>query len=55
MGIKLDYIGGQAPLDEIEISGLKIKTITTVGELNENVKNYTYFRGQIGRNIHLTD
>jgi len=22
MGIKLDYIGGQTPLDEIEISGL---------------------------------
>jgi len=39
MGIKLDYIGGQTPLDEIEISGLKIKTITTVGELNEHEQN----------------
>lgn len=39
MGIKLDYIGGQTPLDEVEISGLKIKTITTVGELNEHEQN----------------
>ena len=39
MGIKLDYIGGQTPLVEIEISGLKIKTITTIGELNEHEQN----------------
>ena len=39
MGIKLDYISGQTPLNEIEISGLKIKTITTVGELNEHEQN----------------
>ena len=39
MGIKLEYIGGQTPLDEIEISGLKIKTISTVGELNEHEQN----------------
>jgi len=37
--MKLDYIGGQTPLDEIEISGLKIKTITTAGELNEHEQN----------------
>lgn len=39
MGIKLTYIEGQTPLDENEISGLKIKTITTVGELNEHEQN----------------
>jgi len=39
MGIKVEYIGGQTPLDEIEISGLKIKTISTVGELNEHEQN----------------
>ena len=39
MGIKLDYISGQTPLNEIEISGLKIKTITTVSELNEHEQN----------------
>jgi len=39
MGIKLVYSKGQTPLDEDEISGLKIKTITTVGELNEHEQN----------------
>ncbi len=39
MGIKLDYVKGQTPLDENELSGLKIKTITTVGELNEHEQN----------------
>ena len=39
MGIKLDYVKGQTPLDENEIAGLKIKTITTVGELNEHEQN----------------
>ncbi len=39
MGIKLDYTGAQTPLDEIEIYGLKIKTIATVGELNEHEQN----------------
>ncbi|MDP4281333.1 MAG: hypothetical protein Q8867_04215 [Bacteroidota bacterium] len=39
MGIALNYEHGQTPLDEYEISGLKIKTITTVEELNEHEQN----------------
>jgi Fic-DOC domain mobile mystery protein B len=35
MGLDLEYIPGQTPLDEDEKEGLKISTITTVGELNE--------------------
>lgn len=35
MGLKLQYIDGQTPLDEDEKEGLKIKSITTQGELNE--------------------
>jgi len=39
MGITLNYTHGQTPLDENEVQGLLIKTITTVGELNEHEKN----------------
>lgn len=35
MGLELEYINGQTPLDEEEKEGLKIKTITTQGELDE--------------------
>jgi len=35
MGLKLEYIDGQTPIDEDEKEGLLIKTITTHGELNE--------------------
>ncbi len=35
MGIDLEYIDGQTPLDEDEKEGLLIKTITTRGELDE--------------------
>jgi Fic-DOC domain mobile mystery protein B len=35
MGLKLDYIEGQTPIDEDEKEGLKIPTISTRGELNE--------------------
>ncbi len=35
MGLELRYEEGQTPLDEDEKEGLKIKTITTQGELNE--------------------
>jgi len=35
MGLNLDYIEGQTPLDEDEKKGLKIPTITTRGELDE--------------------
>ncbi len=35
MGLILKYEDGQTPLDEDEKEGLKIKTITTQGELNE--------------------
>ena len=35
MGIELQYADGQTPLDEEEKDGLKIKSITTQGELDE--------------------
>jgi len=35
MGLELPYDEGQTPLDENEKQGLKIKSITTQGELNE--------------------
>ena len=35
MGLELLYGEGQTPLDEDEMEGLKIKTITTQGELDE--------------------
>ncbi|HEY9169860.1 MAG TPA: hypothetical protein VIN72_10260 [Lutibacter sp.] len=35
MGLNLEYADGQTPLDEEEIAGLKIKAITTQGELDE--------------------
>ncbi len=35
MGLELDYINGQTPIDEDEKEGLLIETITTKSELNE--------------------
>ena len=35
MGLALEYADGQTPLDEDEKEGLKIKSITTQGELDE--------------------
>ncbi|WP_417213025.1 hypothetical protein [Bizionia sp.] len=35
MGLEFDYKVGQTPLDEVENEGLKIKSITTQGELDE--------------------
>lgn len=35
MGLEFDYNNGQTPLDEQEKEGLKIKSITTQGELDE--------------------
>jgi Fic-DOC domain mobile mystery protein B len=35
MGLNIEYIPGQTPLDEDEREGLKIETISTVAELNE--------------------
>ena len=35
MGLALEYIEGQTPIDEDEKEGLKIKTISTRGELDE--------------------
>jgi len=35
MGLNIRYIEGQTPLDEDEKEGLKIKTISTQGDLNE--------------------
>lgn len=35
MGLELEYLDGQTPIDDEEKEGLLIKTITTHGELNE--------------------
>lgn len=35
MGLEIDYLPGQTPLEEEEKEGLKILTITTKGELDE--------------------
>ncbi|MFC2112237.1 mobile mystery protein B [Bacteroidota bacterium] len=35
MGLNLEYIYGQTPLDDDEKQGLKIRTISTRGDLNE--------------------
>lgn len=35
MGLNLDYTDGQTPIDEDEKEGLLIKTISTLGELDE--------------------
>jgi Fic-DOC domain mobile mystery protein B len=35
MGLKLEYIEGQTPIDEDERDGLLVKTISTRGELDE--------------------
>ena len=35
MGLELRYVAGQTPLNEEEKEELKIKTITTQGELDE--------------------
>ena len=35
MGLEIEYIDGQTPLDEDEKEGLKISTITTRGDLDE--------------------
>ena len=39
MGLDLEYIEGQTPLDEDEKEGLLIRTITTRGELDEFEQN----------------
>jgi Fic-DOC domain mobile mystery protein B len=55
MGITLGYAKGQTPLDEDEISGLKTKTISTVGELNEHEQNNIEeaFQWAMNRNIPI--
>src|SRR6056297_3320355 len=35
MGLALDYTDGQTPIDEEEKEGLRIKSISTKGELDE--------------------
>jgi fido (protein-threonine AMPylation protein) len=35
MGLELEYIEGQTPIDDDEKEGLRIKTISTRGELDE--------------------
>jgi hypothetical protein len=43
MELNLQYSGGQTPIDEDEKAGLKIKSISTMGELDEfeqqNIEN----------------
>ena len=39
MGLKIEYIEGQSPLDEDEKEGLLVKTISIRGELDEFVAN----------------
>lgn len=39
MGLEIEYIEGQTPLDEEELQGLKILSITTRGELDEMEQN----------------
>jgi len=39
MGLELEYIRGQTPIDEEEKEGLRIKTISTIGELDEFEQN----------------
>jgi hypothetical protein len=35
MGLELDYTDGQTPIDEAEKQGLKIRSITTMAELDQ--------------------
>jgi Fic-DOC domain mobile mystery protein B len=55
MGLNLDYLLGQTPLEEEEKEGLKILTITTKGELDEfeqkNIEQAVQWT--IGRKIKL--
>jgi len=55
MGLNLDYIHGQTPLDEDECEGLKINTISTKGELDEfeqkNIEQAVQW--SIGRKIKI--
>ena len=39
MGLNLNYLKGQTPIDEDDKDGLKIKTISTKGELDEFEQN----------------
>ena len=39
MGLKIEYVEGQTPLDEDEKEGLLVKTISIRGELDEFVAN----------------
>jgi len=57
MGLKLEYINGQTPLNEDEKDGLLIKTISTRGELDEfEQKNIEIaIEWSIGRKFKLDD
>jgi len=39
MGLAFEHVDGQTPLDENEIHGLKIRSVTTKGELDEMEQN----------------
>jgi hypothetical protein len=53
MGLKIEYIEGQTPLDEDEKEGLLVKTISTKGELDEfeqlNIQSASVFLGWLTR------
>jgi fido (protein-threonine AMPylation protein) len=61
MGLNLEYIEGQTPLDEDEKDGLLIKTISTRGELDEfeqlNIQSAVEWsmRVKVNRKIFLTE
>lgn len=52
MGLNLEYIEGQTPIDEDEKEGLLIPTISTRGDLNEfeqaNIQQSGIYVGSVG-------
>jgi len=57
MGLSLEYIDGQTPIDEDEKEGLLIETITTKGELDEFEQNNIEEANQwiVGRKFKTKD
>lgn len=61
MGLKLEYIEGQTPIDEDEKEGLLIPTISTRGELNEfeqsNIEQAIEWtlKNRFGKEVILTE
>lgn len=61
MGLEIDYVEGQTPIDEDEKEGLLIKTISTRGELDEfeqlNIQSAIEWslRTKVNKNQFLTE